>query len=67
MQLCHQSTAAILLQRLAATQRDNIMSALDEVHSRQVQQLKRNMDTGNKNEMKLLAAKFTDRHELARY
>ena len=67
MQLCHQTSVFIMLERLAAGHRDTVMSTLDNIHDRQVQQLKRNMDTGNKDEMKQLAAKFSDKQELARY
>jgi len=67
MQLSHQSSVYVMLGRLAETHRDSIMSALDSIHDRQVHQLKRNMDTGNKDEMKLLTAKHSDKRELARY
>ena len=56
----------MVLERLATTHRDHVMGTLDNIHDRQVQQLKRDMDIGNKDEMKLFAAKYTDKHELAR-
>jgi len=65
-QLCHQSSVCVTLERLAASHRDHIASTLDGIHERQVRQLKRHMDTGNKDEMKQLAAKYNDKHELAR-
>ena len=67
MQLSHQSSLSVVLERLAASHRDNVMAALDNIHDRQVDQLRRNMDSGNKTEMKLLAAKYSNKHELARY
>ena len=67
MQLGHQSSLCDVLERLATSHRNSIMSSLDSIHDRQVQQLKRDMYVGNKDEMKLLAAKYTNKHELARY
>ena len=67
MQLSHQSCLYVTLERLAASQRDSVVSTLVGIHDRQVLQLKRNMDTGNKDEMKSLAATYSDKHELARY
>ena len=67
LQLCHESSVCMMLERLAASHRDHTMALLDNIHHRQVQQLKRQMDVANKDEMKMLAVKYTDKHELARY
>jgi len=67
MQLSHQSSLCVTLERLAATHRDRLVLNLDNIHDKQVQQLRRQMDTGNKDEMKLLSAMYSDKHELARY
>jgi len=44
-----------------------MLTSLDGIHHRQEQQLKREMDVGNKDELKMLAVKYTDKQELARY
>jgi len=67
MQLGHHSSICVMLQRLAVSRRDHVMTSLDNVHERQVRQLKRHMDSGNKSELKQVAASFSDKHELARY
>jgi len=67
LQLCHESSLCVMLERLAASHRDHMATSLDNIHDRQVQLLKREMDVGNKDEMKMLAVKYTDKHELARY
>jgi len=67
LQLCHESSLCVMLERLASNHRDHMMTSLDNIHHRQVQQLKRQMDVGNKDEMKMLANTYTDKQELARY
>ena len=66
LQLCHEASLCVMLERLAASHRDHMMTSLDNIHQRQVQQLKRQMDVGNKDEMKMLALTYSDKHELAR-
>ena len=67
LQLCHEASLCVMLERLAASHRDHMMTSLDGIHHRQEQQLKREMDVGNKDELKMLAVKYTDKQELARY
>jgi len=67
LQMCHESSLCVMLERLATNHRDHMMTSLDNIHQRQVQQLKRQMDVSNKDELKMLASMYADKQELARY
>jgi hypothetical protein len=66
LQLCHQSSISVLLERLAAAQRDEQCMRLDKMHTCEVNELKRRQDARNWDEMKEMAKKYRDKNELAR-
>ena len=43
------------------------LKCLDEIHDKEVGELKKKLDLQNREEMKLLAKKHKDKNELARY
>jgi hypothetical protein len=55
------------LETIISTSYTNQLSRLDEVHDKEVGELKKKLDIQNREEMKVLAKKHKDKNELARF
>ena len=52
---------------ITVSKQDSQKKKLDEIHDKEVNELKKKLDAQNREEMKALAKKHRDKNELARY